>query len=78
MKRLLIVPALGAVALSLGGCNTVFGGSQNFQAFLNDIQTCDREYQVAFGGGVPSVNGSAHVTCKGKTAAPAPVTVPAA
>lgn len=64
MNRLFILAA-AASTLSLGGCNAILGQG-NLQPFLNDLQTCDRDYQVAFGG--PSINGSAHITCHAKGA----------
>lgn len=75
MKPLFIVAAIAA-CVGLSGCNTVFGNGDNFKAFLGDLQTCDRDYTVAMGSGGsglsgPSLNGSAHISCKAKEPAAA-------
>jgi hypothetical protein len=68
MKPILILAAL--VAVPLGGCSSVFGdtASPNFQAFLADIRTCDRDYSVTFGASTAPLNGSAQVHCKAQVA----------
>lgn len=62
--RSIIILALAAASLSLGGCAQVFGSDANFQAFLKDVQTCDRHYTVAFSAGTAPLNGSAQIDCK--------------
>lgn len=64
MKPLILLAAMIPAALCLSACNTVFGSGQNFDTFLKHMDGCDRDYQLAFGGSVPSVNGSAIVHCK--------------
>lgn len=84
MKRALVLGTVCAAALMLSGCNTVFGNTDNMKAFLSDLQTCERHYNVAVGTGGsglsgPSFNGSATIDCKPASAtviAPIPAPPP--
>lgn len=68
MKRLF---ALAALALPLAGCQT-----PQLEAVFKDLQTCDRDYNVALGSGGaglsgPSFTATGHIQCKAQPAQPA-------